>query len=307
MTSAGYSELPNPISKDAKAILADNGWDKGLVVFGAAVSESTVKVVTAVHLLKKQDNFPYKEIKFVDTPFDESDLKTASDGKQSVGVSNKLYINLTEGKGFMPAVAIDGRFMVNAYDIVQYFWNKYPDTSLNTLESQQISDLLQLNTKYSESNFEALKHWGWCAMNGSKPNYQHLGYGKKDLAWEKAAVKKVDEFFCAFEDFLKKRKVAGLEVNGFLVGNKISLADCALLNWAGSFSLVLGMNIQGRYPLVQQNWEQLKAKAPEGSSDHYGTFPIFCMIVGVLNSRNRGTGLCCLLGRGFYMDNPVYW
>lgn len=94
-----------------------------------------------------------------------------------------------------------------------------------------------------------LKHWGWVAINGKKNNYLEFGHGKKDLGWAQDSAKVVDDFFRQIEDMLKTKKERG-GLDGFSVGNKTTLVDCALINCAQSFKLIIGLNIPKRYPLV---------------------------------------------------------
>jgi len=286
--------------------MAEKGWDKGIVVFGMLASEATVKVATALNLLQQQDNFSYKNnVQWVDLSFDTKPFSEKK-GKKSMGVNSDMWMTLSGNKGYMPALAVDGQLMLDAYSILAYLWDQFPDQSLSGDEQKQVQDLLSLNSKQTERLLQTLKHWGWAAMQGKKKNYIEFGYGKKDLSWEQDSVKVVDDFFRQLEDKLKEKKESG-GLDGFFVGNKMTLADCALINWAQSFKLVIGLNVPKRYPLVWENHELMKKKAPAGSKDFYGTFPMFAKVVGVLNARNRGSGCCCLCGKGFNIENQKYW
>jgi len=257
--------------------------------------------------LLKQDSFPLKgNVQWVDLTFDKKPL-SEKNGKKSMGVNSDMWLTLSDSKGFMPAIAIDGKIMMDAYAIVQHLWSQYPDTSLSDEEKQKVEALLELNTQQSERLLQVLKHWGWAAMNGKKKNYLEFGYGKKDLGWEQDSVKVVDDFFRQLEDSLKAKKEKNGSLDGFFVGNKMTLADCALINWAQSFKLVIGLNVPKRYPLVWETHELMKKTAPAGSKDFYGTFPMFGMFIGALNARNRGSCCCCLCGKGFYIENQKYW
>jgi len=286
--------------------MREKGWDKGIVVFGALASESTVKVSTAVELLQQQEGFPYKgNVQWVDLSFDTKPF-SEKNGKTSMGVNSDMWLTLSGGKGFMPAIAIDGYMMLDAYVIVQHLWSQFPDQSLIDEEQQEVQTLLDLNSQQTERLLQALKHWGWAAMNGKKKNYLEFGYSKKDLGWEQDSAKVVDDFFRQLENTLKAKKESD-GLNGFFVGNKMTLADCAMINWAASFKLVIGLNVPKRYPLVWENHELMKKKAPAGSKDFYGTFPMYAKVVGALNARNRGSGCCCLCGKGFKIENQKYW
>mmetsp|Transcript_59242 Transcript_59242/g.152459 ORF Transcript_59242/g.152459 Transcript_59242/m.152459 type:complete len:310 (+) Transcript_59242:97-1026(+) len=296
-----------PEDDEVAQMLAQHGWDKGLVCFGLQSSENVVKITTALNLLMKQDNFPHKTCRYVELQLNsKAALQTAKDGSQSMGVYSATWQILSSGRQCMPAVAIDGKVMMDSCRMLEELWTNYPDRTLNWAELAEVKRLLEINSKYSERLQQALKHWGWSAMNSTRANYKDFGPGKKDLAWEKETVKTIDAFFGQLEEHLRKRKNDGL-FNGYLVGKKLTLADCAFINWPLSFSLVVGLDVAKRYPLTWANSENLKMHSPAGSQEFYDTFPIFGHANGMMNMRNRGTWCFCFCGKGFHIENPVYW
>mmetsp|Transcript_33746 Transcript_33746/g.100209 ORF Transcript_33746/g.100209 Transcript_33746/m.100209 type:complete len:316 (-) Transcript_33746:317-1264(-) len=301
----GISGSPDPEPEEVGLKLAEHGWDKGLVVFGLKASENVVKIVTAVSMLLLQENFPYKTCRYVELSLNsKAELKTARDGSQTLGIASELWSAISSGRCIMPALAMDGKMMMESGPILEELWAQFPDESLTRAESKEVQRLLEMNTKASERLQHALKHWGWSAVNAKYA--ADFGYGKKDLRWEKDTVRHMDAFFLSLEEHLRKKKVDGF-LNGFLVSKKLTLADCAFISWPTAFSEVLGLSVERRYPLVWKNSEMLKELRAPGSEDFYDTFPIFCMICGLMNMRNRGTACCFLCGKGFFIENPVYW
>jgi len=285
--------------------LAEHGWDKGLVVFGLKASENVVKIVTAVSLLTVQDNFPHKSCRYVELTINsKAELKTAKDGSQTLGISSDLWSTISSGRCVMPGLARDGKVMMESGPILEELWAQYPDRTLTRAEASEVRRLLETNTKATERLQHALKHWGWSAVNARYA--KDFGFGRKDLRWEKDTVKHVDTFFLQLEEHLRKKKVDGF-FNGFLVGKKLTLADCAFVSWPMAFSEVLGLDVQSRYPLAWENSEMLKELRAPGSEDFYDTFPIFCMICSLMNMMNRGTWCCFFCSKGFFVENPVYW
>ena len=85
-------------TEEAKKLMADRGWDQGYVVFGHGPSESTVKLLTTVCLVKGTD-FKHVDVSFDDTVLGEED---------KMGVKSEAFKLLTAGVSKMPALAIDG-------------------------------------------------------------------------------------------------------------------------------------------------------------------------------------------------------
>ena len=188
-------------------------------------------------------------------------------------------------------------------EIVKQLAEQHPDPETSKEEQAEVLKWIDYNNKTADRLLEALKHWGWQAMHGDKKNYAAYGRGKKDMEWERALVDEVNTFFAGVD-----KHFAGKENKTFFVGDKLTYADCAMLNWAWSFQLVLKLDVPTRYPDCWANAVAMKKLMPDGSNDFYKKFPMFAMVVGVCNARNRGTGcFSCGCGRGFYIENPMYW
>ena len=80
----------------------------------------------------------------------------------------------------------------------------------------------------------------------NKAHYQAYGAGKKDMEWERLTVQKVDAFLSRLEEKLAARGV----VNGYYVGDSLTLADCALFNWPLSLSGIAGLEVAKKFPKV---------------------------------------------------------
>lgn len=282
---------------DKATIMAENGWDKGFVYFGHPATETTVKVVTAVMLVSGQSNFPYKkdDIKHVILNFDDKPIvKDHEKNEVSLGIDSPEWKCVSGERTFMPALAIEGEIFFESGEIVKMLYDKYPDESLTEDEKTQVDEWLQFNIDNTKRMLVALKHFGWCFMQGARPNYVDYGKGNKDEAWEKALIKDVDVFFGKIESHFKDKAEAA-----FFVGDKLTMADCAMLNWPWSFHLVVELKMDTRYPSVWKHFEALKAKAIAGSDAHYNVFPYFVGVVSDLSKEARADG--------FHIENEKYW
>ena len=189
-----YLPAPNPgqiaieaaPGADPKAqLLAANKWDQGLVWFGFPASETSVKVKSSLELLKTQENFPQemKDFEHVTLTFDKKRLKNPGKNKAGMGVASQEWATLSDGKSYMPAICENGTMKTESGEIVKMFAERFPDTSLSADEQAEVVKWIDFNNAGAEPLLEALKHWGWCSMNGKKPNYKSFGKGNKDLAW----------------------------------------------------------------------------------------------------------------------------
>jgi hypothetical protein len=86
----------------------------------------------------------------------------------------------------------------------------------------------------------------------------------------------VHGFFGYLEAVLASRP----SITGHFVGDRWTLADCALLNWPNTFSSVVALDIAKRYPKVWANFEKVKELRPKGSENHldiFGNFGAGCV------------------------------
>lgn len=83
------------------------------------------------------------------------------------------------------------------------------------------------------------------------------------------------------------------------MGDKLTMADCAMINWPWSFHLIVQLKIETRYPNVWKHFEALKAKAIDCSDQHYNVFPYFATVVNDLGKDARTDG--------FHIENEKYW
>jgi glutathione S-transferase len=71
-----------------------------------------------------------------------------------------------------------------------------------------------------------------------EPNYEDCGKGSKGEAWEKELVKDVDTFW------QNRKSFQGQSEAGFFVGDKLTMADFAMLIWPWSFHLIVELKIE---------------------------------------------------------------
>ena len=258
------------MSEEAKTAMAENGWDTGMVAFGFTVSEATVKLATGlpVAAADKQDD---DDVTWVSVSFDDSPLgstegmgaDTVTPGaKHSLGVKSELYSTITGGACAMPTLAINGQMYTESDQLLLLLAKQNKDTP------KEVTDLIQLSIDHSDNNFQVLKHWGWAAFHKGSgyamvtaDHYTPYGQGAsdKDDEWETNVTDKVKTFFDKLESVLAANKK---EVDGFYVGDSMTLADCVLINWPQSFSGVTGLDVAKYYPKVHANFEMLKANPP---------------------------------------------
>jgi len=273
-----------------KSALTKHGWDKGYVCFALTASECSVKVAVALNLLNI-------DTKWITTSFDDKDLEDVTEGtdpntitpgsEQILGVKSDLYKLITGGVSMMPALAIDGTVYVESEAIVMML-------AENADAPDAVTDLIQLSMNYNSVMLSACKHWGWSAMHAynnyamvDKKNYVQYGSGNKSEEWEKETTDTIKEFFTKLEDVLKAKPEG---VNGFYVGDELTLADASLLNWVLSMEGVAGLNVKEHYPNVYKNWEIIKAAPPAGSEPFVYGFPTFCDYVTQANDHARKDG-----------------
>lgn len=280
-------------------LLTENGWDKGVVLFGLLMSESTVKVSTALRLLCEQENFPYtaNDIVYVTLNFDDKPLSRDRKGEVSMGVSGPEWMTLSSGKGYMPAICIEGDFQMECNDIVKMFHEKYPDVTLSDDQRSEVRQWLDYNSEQAEKLVEAEKHWGLSALQPTKPNYVNFGEGKKDIEWEKNTIQHVNSFFTKLDKYFEAK-----EDKTYFVANKLTLADCALMPPPWSFWICNGLKVAKRYPNVWAHHEALRATKPAGADDFYSKLPFIGHVVSALSLKQRG-----IFQYGHHIENPKYW
>lgn len=254
-------------------MLADNRWDKGLVMFGSPASEATVKVMSALVLLNKE--YTSVEISFNDNPLEDNKM----------GVKSKEWELLSAGYCKMPALCIDGVMYVGSVKIVKMLaeQNNVSTEVMNLIDFVDVNDTKLL---------EAAKHWGWSGLHESngyalanKDHYDSYGLGKKDEVWEKDAANVVKAFLDKLEALLGTKR----EINGFYVGDEFTLADCVLCNWPVSLGGIIGIDMEKRYPKVQANYLKLKEYGQEGMKIHFEQFPGFVgYIQGAMKEKREG-------------------
>lgn len=248
-------------TEEAKKLMADRGWDQGYVVFGHGPSESTVKLLTTVCLVKGTD-FKHVDVSFDDTVLGEED---------KMGVKSEAFKLLTAGVSKMPALAIDG---------VMYYESELicRKLAVDTGAPSEVIELIDLSIASSERMLNAAKHWAWSGLHKSmdyamvnKEHYSDFGKGLKSEAWEKETGKVIETFLATLEAKLAARP----SINGYFVGDALTIADCVLINWYLTFSSIMGLDVDGRYPKFAENWKALKESAPAGAQWHYEHFPGF--------------------------------
>jgi len=289
-SSSNNSAKKLDLSPDAKAAMVTNGWDKGYVAFGFTASESCVKIGVGLPIANKKD------VKWVTVSFDDSPLEQipkdfdpnmmAPGSKQKIGVRSELFSLITSGVSHMPALAIDGDMYMGSDAILKML-------ALEAGVPTKVTELIDHSINNSDTIFEGLKHWGWAGMHASqnygmvnKKNYIDYGQGKKDEAWERRVTNEIKTFMNKLEDTLADKS----EINGFFVGDSLSLADASLINWVQSLEGVAGLDVKKHYPNCYTNWELTKASPPPGSLHFIYGFPVFCGYVSAANKEARDAG-----------------
>ena len=294
----------------AKDLIRDDvirraGLSKGLVWFGSQTSsEHSVKIAAALGLVSRQPNFRFDEVKHVNVTFDEAPLIKRPDERVSLGVWSSDYSIITDGAAMMPAICVDGAMQTDSDLILRWIGETYPDERLSQDERAHVSQWIQFNLVHGESVSLAAKHWGWCATSrGRRPHYKGYGAGARDLAWEQALIADVHQLLQTIDaHFAAKADKA------FYVGDRMTLADCAMLSWPWSLACVAGLAIKRRYPNVWAHAEALRARAPAGTHAFYQAFPrigraVRCMALAQHLKATRGVP--CI--RRFHIGDRRYW
>lgn len=277
------------LSAEAKAALAEHGWNKGAVAFGFDASEATAKLAVGLPIAgidAKWVTISFDDSKLEDIPEDFDPNFITPGSTQKMGVKSELYHTITGGAASMPALAIDGDMYLGSDAILKKL-------ALESNAPKTVTDLIDHSISHSDIVFEGLKHWGWCAMHAyqnyamvNKDHYISYGAGNKDEAWEKNVTDTIKSLMNKLEDTLAKKK----EINGFYVGDSLTLADASVMNWVQSLEGVTGLDIKKHYPKCYANWEKFKEISPAGSQHFIYGFPVFCGYVAQANEQLRKEG-----------------
>lgn len=127
----------------------------------------------------------------------------------------------------MPALAIDGEVYVESELIVKKL-------AVESGASAEVLELIDLSATNCDRMLEATKHWGWSGLHKSmkytmvnEAHYSEYGEGNKSAEWESETCAIVDGFMRTLEAKLSAKS----ELNGYFVGDSMTLADCSLINW----------------------------------------------------------------------------
>lgn len=185
---------------------------------------------------------------WVELTFDDKPL-SESEGKVSMGVRSAEWALLSGGAAEMPALLIDGIMYRESVLIVKMLATACPDESLSREQNAQAMRLIDLAAECEPRLSGALKHWGWSGMHENNPvmnseHYSTFGMGKRDARWEHDTLQQVDGFFSQLEAALPLRPC------GYFVAEKLTFADCALINFPLSFVTVVELDVERRYPKV---------------------------------------------------------
>lgn len=276
------------MSPEAKVLMKSQGWTSGFVAFGFSASESTVKLALAMTVT----GMPVKwvTLSFSDAPLsgvEGVDPNFLTPGSiATMGVKSDAWKLLSAGKACMPALAIDGQLYMESEEIVKML-------ATQSAVAPEVMELIDLSRDSNASLLEAVKHWGWSALHASQSyamvnaeHYISFGQGVKDAAWEMGKVAMIKAFLGKCEAVLAAKP----SVNGFYVGDSLTLADACLINWPLSLSGVAGLDVAAEFPKVWANWEATKAAPPKGTEPFIFGFPMFCDYVAGANKAAREGG-----------------
>jgi glutathione S-transferase len=218
-----------------------------------------------------------------------------------MGVSSKEWLAMSDGKGYMPAILMDGEMYMESAEIVKSFAEQYPDTTLSDDERAEVMKWIDFNLEKQEMLVEAEKHWDTAALSPDKPNYVTFGPGRRDAAWEKGRIKFVDDFFKTLDKHFEGNKEND-NIMTYYVGDKMTLADCAMINWPLTFSRMARLNVKGRYPNLWAHHEAFRDSKPDGADEHWSTIPFLRKVISVLLLWTRG-----IINYGHHIENPKNW
>ena len=279
------------LSPEAKAALAEHGWDQGYVAFGFTASETSVKLATALPLAKKDVQWvtvSFDDSKLEDIPEDFDPNMMTPGSKQKIGVKSDLYSLITNGQSMMPALCIDGEMYGESELLVRMLAE-----NADIPNKKEVLELIDISAKANQPAFEALKHWGWAGMHAyqnysmvNKKHYEKYGQGNTSEEWEKEKTDAIKELMDKLESILAAKD----KINGFFIGDSWTHADAALINWVQSLEGVAGLDVKKYYPKCYENWEMVKANPPEGSQHFIYGFPVFCGYVTQANQHARDAG-----------------
>ena len=294
---------PSKYSPEKTKLLAENGWDKGLVLFGFLGSETTVRVNTALRLLTSTNefnDFPYKEedIVFVELSIDDKPLHEKKGGIKTMGTVSEEWLTLSEGKHYMPAIAIEGKLYTESAEIVKFLHETFPDKRLSKEEHGQVTKWIDMVIQDGDKVQDAERHWGWCHFAPKDKGNLGFGEGNKDLEWEKERIELVDKFCKIQDDHFAKMEGDKM----YFVAGKYTLADCAMIGFPLGLIYIARLKVDQRYPNLWAHHLALQATKPKGAEDHYFFFPILGKIISIVGAWRRG-----IFSYAFHIENPKYW
>jgi len=288
-SSPAFKATKVTMTPEIKTAMKENGWDTGIVAFGNLASESCCTVAIALSIAKKDVRWvsmTFDDQAPQDMPEDYDENFKCPNSNQVIGVKDPTYSLICGGVPLMPAVAIDGQMYLESTEIIRMLADM-------TFAPQKVKDLIDAAIKFNKVFLETVKHWGWAAMHAgnnyamvNKENYTDFGKGNKDEEWERRSTNLVKAFLENLEVELDKKP----EINGYFVGNTLTMADAALFNVVQSLELIAGLKVKDHYPKLYANWEMLKATEPENSKQYLTAFPYFAQMCSQANKEPRANG-----------------
>jgi glutathione S-transferase len=288
-TAGSTNEITNDFALE---LMAKHGWDKGLWYFGADFSESNVKLVMYFEYLIEKGKIAKEDVSKVLVDFNGSEL---SEDGTTWGLDSESWIKFTNGKdgsnGKIPCVALDGKLYSESSSILKMLFEKYePDATEEVKEAFEKN--YALVTQYEDTAVMPLvKHFGWCALNGHKENYQMF----VNMSADRITT------CCAELNVFMQDLEGQLADKAYFAGSELSAVDCLMMWYPASLYQVISFPVKEKYPNCWAYYQKLVAAPPAGSANYLtGTFPFFCKVIWMLNMSRASGGK-------HYVGNPMYW
>lgn len=305
------------VSPEGKAVLEEHGWDKGFVIYGANLSEATVKLWTAAKLLTsrpKDFNFPYDSFTSVGMSFDEKTY-TGTPPAKEIAIWGPEWRAIS-GSGPMPGFTFDGDFYMDTKKMLLAFDDTYKDSTLTKAEQAKVTELVVLNYKYQDCAMEMVLHYGgWrfhqYMQDMPKDRFEialdRYGPDQKTDEWRKQKIAILSEFFDKLEAYVDDKALE----TGCWVGGKTTLADCALANWMCSLYQIANFSTMAeKFPTLWDFYQkQVELATPDGAKDHHEGFATFGKIihaVNVVSGDRKGLFSCSAYGK-HDINAPFLW